>query len=73
MANERLTISLSEDEYQLLKLWATWHGKPSATYAGQILGARLEANRGLIESLVESAAQNRGKEYKDLRKEWLEE
>lgn len=73
MANERLTISLSEDEYELLKLWATWHGKPAATYAGQIIGARLEANRELIENLVENAARNRGKSYEDLRKEWLSE
>jgi len=73
MNNERILITLSQDELRLLKLWAAWHGKPQSTYAGQILGARLEANRELIEDLVRSAAENRGMSHEQLCKEWLDE
>lgn len=73
MNNERILITLSQDELMLLKLWAAWHGKPQSTYAGHILGSRLEANRGLIEDLVKSAAENRGISYEELCNEWLNE
>lgn len=56
----RMTVQLSDAEYKLLTLWAKWHGRQPATYASQIIGARLEANRGVIDELVEAAAKLNG-------------
>lgn len=71
--NIRLAIVLSPEEVRILTLWAKWHGKTKATYAGQILAARLEANMELVGKLVEEAARYRGMSREELEKEWLGE
>lgn len=67
----RITIQLSEAEMKKLKLWAKWHGKPKATYAGQIISARLEANVETINKLVEDEARTRGVPARELEQQWL--
>lgn len=67
---KRINITVSDDEYRWLCLWASWHGKSPTTYAGQIIGSRVEANRELIEQLVVDAAQNRGVSVEELISEW---
>ena len=69
----RVTLQLSEDEFRLLTLWSRWHGKPKATYAGQIISARIEANAKLIYELVEMAAKDRGMTSEELKAVWLSE
>lgn len=69
----RVTLQLSEDEFRLLTLWARWHGKPKATYAGQIISARIEANAKTIYELVEMAAKDRGISFDELKSSWLSE
>lgn len=67
----RIIIQLSEQEMQLLELWAKWHGRPAATYASQILAAQIEANTNNIMSLVDHAAEMKGVERSNLITEWL--
>jgi hypothetical protein len=69
----RVTLQLSEDEFRLLTLWARWHGKPKATYAGQIVSSRIESNAKLIYELVEMAAKDRGTDFEELKAAWLSE
>lgn len=68
----RIRISLSPDEYRMLTLWARWHNRPPATYAAQIVSARLEANVSLIDGvLIPNAAKARGIGEEELIKDWL--
>lgn len=69
----RITIQLSEAEMKKLKLWAKWHGKPKASYAGQIVSARLEANVDTINKLVADEARVRGISTEELEKQWLQD
>lgn len=47
--NIRLYITLSPYDFNKLREWATIRGKPPATYAGQIISARIESNLEVIE------------------------
>lgn len=70
--NVRISITLSPDEYRNLVVWARYHGKPPTTYAGQIIGARVEANLDEIyKKLVPDAARARGISEDELIKEWI--
>lgn len=71
--NYRLQITLSEAEMRNLIRWAKWHGKPHSTYAGQIIGARLEANVPTIQQLMEDQAKAEGISVEELDKRWLAE
>jgi hypothetical protein len=67
----RLTISLSLFEMRKLTCWAKAHGKPASTYAGQILGARIEANISTIDQMMIDIAKFQGIEVEQLEKQWL--
>jgi len=67
----RITVQLSETEYKLLTLWAKWHGRQAATYASQIIGARIEANRSVIGELVAEAAKLNGITVEEQIDAWL--
>lgn len=69
----RITIQLSEAEMRNLSLWARWHGKPKATYAGQIIGSRIEANMSNINELLEDEAKIQGCTIDELKQRWLSE
>ncbi len=71
--SRQVKITLSDDEYRLLKLWATWHDKAPATYAAQVVAARIETNAKLIAELVENAAKARGMTPEELESLWLNE
>lgn len=53
--------------------WSKWHGRPKATYAGQVIAARLEANVPTIETLMKEQAAYEGITVEDLDKRWLAE
>jgi hypothetical protein len=69
----RITIQISDAEMKKLKLWARWHGKPKASYAGQIVSARIEANVDTINRLIADEARTRGISAEELEKQWLQE
>ncbi|NEQ64518.1 MAG: hypothetical protein F6K21_03250 [Symploca sp. SIO2D2] len=68
----RITISLSAFEYRKLICWAKAHGKPAATYAGQIIGARIEANISTIDEMMRDIAKFEGIGVEDLEQQWLD-
>jgi hypothetical protein len=59
--NVRVAITLSSYDYKRLKLWALVHGRSPATYAAQIVSARIEANFDTINKLLEDYARTQGK------------
>lgn len=67
----RITISLSAFEMRKLTCWAKAHGKPTATYAGQVIGARVEANIATIDQMMADIAKFEGIEVEELEKQWL--
>lgn len=69
----RITIQISESEMKVLKLWSKWHGKPKATYASQIISARLEANVDTVDNLVAREARRRGIPSEELESLWLQD
>jgi hypothetical protein len=69
----RITIQLSEAEMRNLIFWARWHGKPKATYAGQVISARIEANIPVINGLLEDEAKAQGCTVDELKQRWLSE
>ena len=69
----RITISLSAYEARKLICWAKIHGKPKATYASQIIGARIEANLDTINAHMQDIARFEGISVEDLERRWLEE
>jgi hypothetical protein len=69
----RVTIQLSEAEMRNLIFWSRWHGKPKATYAGQIISARIEANVPTINGLIEDEAKAQGCTTEELKQRWLTE
>lgn len=69
----RMTISLSPFEMRKLILWSKAHGKPPATYAGQVIGARIEANVGTIDQMMADIAKYEGISPEELEKRWLDE
>jgi len=69
----RFTIQLSDFEIRMLTLWAKLHGKPVATYAAQIVGARVEANARDIYANLEYFANSIGVSPEELEKQWLSE
>ncbi|NET09100.1 MAG: hypothetical protein F6K16_31230 [Symploca sp. SIO2B6] len=69
----RITIQLSDFEARKLISWSKIHGKPKATYAGQIIGSQIELNAQLIDYLIESQAKSEGITSEELEKRWLEE
>lgn len=69
----RITIQLSEAEMRNLIFWARWHGKPKATYAGQIISARIEANVPMINGLLEDESIAQGCTVEELKQRWLAE
>lgn len=69
----RITISLSAFELRKLTCWAKIHGKPKATYAAQIIGARIEANLQTIREQMSDIAAFEGISIEDLERRWLKE
>jgi hypothetical protein len=67
----KFTIQLSEFEMRKLICWAKAHGKPKATYAGQIIGARIESNIGTIGEMMTDIAKHEGVSIEDLEQRWL--
>lgn len=53
--------------------WGKIHGKPKATYASQIIGARLEANVEVIDRGMQDIAQQEGISVTQLEQRWVEE
>lgn len=51
--------------------WAKAHGKPAATYAAQIIGARIEANIDTIDKMMGDIAEFEGINKEQLQKQWL--
>jgi hypothetical protein len=68
-----MTISLSAYEVRKLICWAKIHGKPKATYASQIIGARLESNFDTIRQQMEDIAAFEGISVQELEQRWLRE
>ena len=56
----RIAITLSPYELRMLKMWAALHGRPPATYAAQIIGARIEGNAELIRREIGEMARMEG-------------
>lgn len=69
--SKSVKITLSDDEYRLLVLWARWHNRTPANYAGQVVAARIEANIKTIQELIALAAEARGVDVKALEADWL--
>jgi hypothetical protein len=69
----RITISLSAYEGRKLICWAKIHGKPKATYAAQIIGARIEANLDTIYDQMKDIAEHQGISVQELEQRWLRE
>ena len=69
----RVNLQLSPYQMELLELWAAWNNRPPATYASQILAARLEANRETIMGLVDHAAERDGVTRDEMIERWLGE
>lgn len=67
----RVMITLSAFEMRKLTCWAKAHGKPVATYAGQIIGARIEANISTIDQMMRDIAKFEGMEVDQLERQWL--
>jgi hypothetical protein len=68
---QKLTITLSGFEMRKLKCWAEAHGKPTATYGGQIIGARIESNLPIIDQMMTDIARFKGISVDELEKQWL--
>ncbi len=64
--NVRVAITLSAYDYKRLKLWAMIHGRQAATYAAQIVSARIEANFDMINRQLEDYAKSQGKTLDEL-------
>lgn len=62
-------VTLSPTEYRALKKWAWIHGKSMTTYAGQIIGARIESNYKLIDEIFEAEAKKRGLTVEELEQQ----
>lgn len=58
----KLQITLSRHDVKWLILWSYIHGKPRASYAAQIISARVEANIPLIQSMIADAAADENME-----------
>ena len=74
MASEppiRLQITMSNEVMKRLKLWAGFHGKSPATFAGQIISSRVEANISTINSLIDEVATLSGVDRRQVIEEWL--
>lgn len=69
----KFTIQLSEFEMRKLICWAKAHGRPKATYAAQIIGARVESNIGVIGEMMADIAKDQNITVAELEKLWLEE
>ena len=67
----KVTITLSAFEMRKLWCWAKAHGKPAATYAAQIIGARIEANIGTIDQMMVDIAEFEGISKEQLESRWL--
>jgi hypothetical protein len=69
----RITITLSAYEARKLICWAKIHGKPKATYAAQIIGARIESNFESIRTQMQDIAAREGISVEELEQRWLKE
>jgi hypothetical protein len=69
----KFQIQLSETEMRWLICWAKIHGKPKATYAAQIIGARTEGNIRDIREMMKDIARYEGISTDELESRWLEE
>lgn len=69
----KFTIQLSEFEMRKLICWAKAHGKAKATYAAQIVGARVESNIGTIAEMMGDIAKYQGISIEELEQQWLTE
>jgi hypothetical protein len=69
----RITITLSVYEARKLICWAKIHGKPKATYAAQIIGARIESNLQTIHAQMQDIAKHEGISVEELEQRWLKE
>lgn len=67
----RLTIQLAEHQLKLLTLWAKFNGKPTTTFAGQIVASRIEANAADIMQSVKIAAQMENISEDEIIERWL--
>jgi hypothetical protein len=67
----RIAITLSAYEHRLLTLWGKLHNKPASTFAGQIVGARIEANAELIRREIAEHAKSEGINPTELEARWL--
>ncbi len=69
----KFTIQLSEFEMRKLICWSKAHGKAKATYAAQIVGARVESNIAVIDQMMADIAKHEGITIEDLEQRWLTE
>lgn len=69
----RITITLSDYEMRRLICWAKIHGKPKATYAAQIIGARIESNFDAINAQMANIAKFENISTEELEQRWLHE
>lgn len=69
----KFTVQLSEFEMRKLICWAKAHGRPRATYAAQIVGARIESNIGVIDQMMADIAKHEGISVEELEQRWLNE
>lgn len=69
----RITITLSDYEMRRLICWAKIHGKPKATYAAQIIGARIESNFDAINAQMSNIAKFENISTEELEQRWLQE
>jgi hypothetical protein len=64
--NVRVAVTLSKYVYRRLKLWSLIHGKAPASYAAQIISARIEANFDTINRQIEDYAKSQGKTVEEV-------
>lgn len=69
----RITIQIPSFIARKLICWSKAHGKPKATFASQIISARVEANVETIDKLMQDIAAYEGVSAKELEIRWLEE
>ena len=69
----KFTIQLSEFEMRKLICWSKAHGKAKATYAAQIVGARVESNITVIDQMMADIAKHEGISIEELEQGWLVE
>lgn len=69
----RLNITLSAYEMRQLIKWAKAHGRSRTAFAGQIIGARIEANRDIINAQIADMAAFEGLPVEEFERRLLEE